>query len=160
MNLYLKQLLQDKTIPVIFDYDGTLFEARWFERRINMPNETEEKLRAAHKRGECLITKPITMVIDMVQRINSPIFVLSHIHSSEEYDFKCSQLKKYYTNINLSNLFYATSIEDKINYLERILNSYQSFIYIDDNHQALIKFENHFNDDEHCHFFHASSLFV
>ena len=44
MNHYLKHLIKDKRIPIVFDYDGVLFEGRWYEERINMPNETEEKL--------------------------------------------------------------------------------------------------------------------
>ena len=46
MNNYLKKCI-NKKIPIIFDYDGVLFEARWYETRINMQNKTEEKLLAA-----------------------------------------------------------------------------------------------------------------
>ena len=35
MNKYLEKCLKEN-MPVIFDYDGVLFEARWYEERINM----------------------------------------------------------------------------------------------------------------------------
>ena len=55
MNQYLKKCIS-AGMPIIFDYDGVLFEARWYKERINMRNETEEMLIESMKRGENLRT--------------------------------------------------------------------------------------------------------
>ena len=77
MNRYLQELLDSGSLPVIFDYDGVLFEARWYRTRINMPDETEEKLFSAMERGENLYTSPIPFMMELVPAIRSDIFVLS-----------------------------------------------------------------------------------
>ena len=158
MNKLLKEYIREAKLPVVFDYDGVLFEARWYKDRINMPNETEDKLLAAMKNGECLYTKPISFMFDIVKEIKADKYVLSHIHNGLEYNAKCAQIAKYYPSIKKEHILWAKSVEDKIGYLEEIKNKYGGFIYIDDTHPALILFENHFN--ETCKFFHVSSLYV
>lgn len=158
MNKYLEGLIKENTRPIIFDYDGVLFEARWYKDRINMRNETEEKLLESMKCGENLYTAPIPFMIDFVKKLNSNIFVLSHMHNDIEYKAKCEQISKYYPNIVQDHILKAPSSDDKIQILEWILKEYGPFIYIDDMHPALIKFENYFCDK--CKFFHVSSLYV
>ena len=158
MNAYLQKLLDEQKMPVIFDYDGVLFEARWYEHRINMPNETEERLYEAMKRGENLHTKPIPFMSTVVKNIQTDMFVLSHIHNEIEYHTKCDQVEKYYPSIPRRNVLWAKSPEDKINFMEDIRRTYGPFICIDDTHPNLIMYENHF--DESCKFFHVSSLYV
>lgn len=158
MNSYLKQLVSNKALPVIFDYDGVLFEARWYHSRINMPNETEAMLEMAHKRGENLKTTPLPPVMDWVKTLDNDLYVLSHMHTDIEYDFKKQQIARYYPNISSENVIRAKSPEDKLWHLEQLKDRYSGFIYIDDNHSLLIRMENHF--DNCCKFFHASSLFV
>ena len=68
------------------------------------------------------------------------------------------EIAEYYPVIPEEHVLMATSPDDKIVYLEKILKQYGSFIYIDDNHPALMKYENHFGDE--CKFFHVSSLYV
>ena len=158
MNNYLKTLLKDPKIPIVFDYDGVLFEARWYETRINMRGETDEILYEAMKRGENLKTAPIPFMVDWVATVPNDKFVLSHMHNEIEYDNKKRQIAEFYPSIHLENVIMATSSPDKIPHLHRILDRYGSFIYIDDNHPALIRFENHF--DDRAKFFHVSSLYV
>ncbi len=160
MNSYLKELVSNENTPIVFDYDGVLFEARWYEKRINMPNETDEKLLESMKKGENLKTAPIPMMVDWVKTLKNPLFVLSHMHNEIEYEFKQEQIRKYYPNIPRNHVLMATSVEDKISRLKQIKNAswYDQIIYIDDNHQALIRFENYFDDT--YKFFHVSSLYV
>ena len=158
MNHYLKHLIKDKRIPIVFDYDGVLFEGRWYEERINMPNETEEKLYEAMKRGKNLNTRPIPFMVEWVDSLDRyNLHVLSYMHNEIEYDFKLKQIAKFYPTVK--KVIAASSVEDKINHLQLILEEYGGFIYIDDNLDALNLFENHF-DAEHCKFFHVSSLYV
>lgn len=150
-----------QNMPIIFDYDGVLFEARWYEDRINMRDETEEKLVAAHKKGKNLYTAPIPMMQKWVASLNNELFVLSHIHDQIEYDYKCEQIEKFYPVIPRRRIMWAKSQDDKIPFLNDIRRLGGSFIYIDDSHSALIKFENYFDEySDECKFFHVSSLFV
>ena len=158
MNKYLKNLLEDGNIPVVFDYDGVLFEARWYEERINMRDETDELLLEAMKRGENLKTAPIGFMLDWVKNLKNDLFVLSFMHNDIEYSNKKRQVAEFYPSIPESNVIMATSPENKIIHLEKIREQYGSFIYIDDNHPALMRYENHFGDE--CKFFHVSSLYV
>ena len=158
MNRYLQELLDSGSLPVIFDYDGVLFEARWYRTRINMPDETEEKLFSAMERGENLYTSPIPFMIKLVPAIRSDIFVLSHIHNRIEYEYKCRQIAEYYPVIPQEHILWAHSPESKTGYMQKILETYGGFIYIDDTHPNLVMFENTF--DDRCRFFHVSSLYV
>lgn len=157
MNRYLKQCIESN-MPIIFDYDGVLFEARWYVERINMRNETDGSLLEAQRRGQNLYTTPIPMMQDLVKALKNKIFILSHIHNEVEYSAKCKQVEKYYPSIAKGRILWARSPEDKIRYMEEIKEKYGAFIYIDDTHPALIKFENYFDDS--CKFFHVSSLYV
>ena len=158
MNSYLKRLIEDKDIPVVFDYDGVLFEARWYEERINMRDETEELLLAAMERGENLRTAPIGFMVDWVRTLGNDLYVLSYMHNKIEYENKKKQVAEFYPEIPTEHVIMATSPEDKTVHLEKIRSKYGSFIYIDDTHPALMKYENHFGDE--CKFFHVSSLYV
>ena len=158
MNAYLKKLLENKDIPVVFDYDGVLFEARWYEERINMRDETDELLLEAMKRGENLRTAPIGFMLGWVPELKNDLYVLSFMHNDIEYANKKRQIEEFYPSIPVRNVIMATSPENKIAHLEQIRDRYGSFIYIDDNHPALMIYENHFRDE--CKFFHVSSLYV
>ncbi len=159
MNKYLEKLAKNTKNPIVFDYDGVLFEARWYKERINMPGETDELLLAAMERGENLETKPMPFMVEWVKTLENPLFVLSHMHNDLEYNFKKSQIQKYYPSIPLDRVLMAKSPEDKIRYLEKIGKDIGgNVIYIDDTHPALIKFENYFDDT--YKFFHVSSLYV
>lgn len=157
MNDYLLKCI-NTGMPVVFDYDGVLFEARWYKKRINMVNETEEKLIEAHKKGKNLYTKPIPSVMEFVAGLRNEVFVLSHMHTCIEYQVKCKQLELYYPKVKQNHIYAALCIDDKIRYLKDIQKRYHSFIYIDDSYSTLIKFENYFEDT--CKFFHVSSLYV
>lgn len=170
MNKQLKHYLHEQNkLPVVFDYDGVLFEARWYEDHINMYNETEEKLIAAFMKGENLYTEPIMSMYPILEKIRAPLYVLSHMHHQIEYDFKCKQLKKYFPIVKVENVVYAHSItfsnasqgKSKVEYLEMLYGEYGGFIYIDDSHQSLILLENHFFARiDKCHFYHVSSIYV
>ena len=81
------------------------------------------------------------------------------MHNEIEYNFKKQQIQKYYPLIPSDHVLMATSVEDKINKLKQIQkDNNNTVIYIDDNHPALIKFENYFDDT--YKFFHVSSLYV
>ena len=81
MNQYLTECI-GKDMPIIFDYDGVLFEARWYRTRINMPNETDVKLLKAMEKGENLYTEPIPFMIRFVESLKNQLYVLSHIHNA------------------------------------------------------------------------------
>ena len=93
MNAYLQKVIADTNIPVVFDYDGVLFEARWYEERINMRDENEELLLAAMKRGENLRTAPIGFMVDWVKTLENELYVLSSMHNDIEYDNKKKQVE-------------------------------------------------------------------
>ncbi|MBO7424108.1 MAG: hypothetical protein J6U23_00375 [Clostridiales bacterium] len=158
MNRYLMKQIENPDIPIVFDFDGVLFEARWYEDRINMRGETPESLLKAMQRGENLRTEPISFMTDFVPTLKNDKFVLSRMHNDIEYSYKKEQISRYYPCIPLENVIMATSIDNKEVYLEQIRQKYGAFIYIDDTHQALMKFENDFDDN--CKFFHVSSLYV
>ena len=158
MNNYLNKLIEDNSRPVVFDYDGVLFEARWYEERINMRDETEELLLEAMKRGENLRTAPIGFMVDWVKTLKNDLYVLSYMHNEIEYSNKKKEISEFYPIIPEEHVLMATSPENKIVHLEDIREKYGSFIYIDDNHPALMKYENHFGDE--CKFFHVSSLYI
>ncbi len=158
MNRYLLEIIKDPEIPVVLDYDGVLFEARWYEERINMRDETPESLLAAMQRGENLETQPIGFMVDWVKTLRNDLYILSYMHNDIEYNYKLKQTARYYPCIPPEHVLMATSIENKIDHLERIRERYGSFIYIDDTHKALMMYENHFGDE--CKFFHVSSLYV
>lgn len=158
MNKYLQLLLKDPDMPVIFDYDGVLFEARWYVKRINMPDATDEKLLDAMRKGDNLYTEPIPYMRNFVSyKIHTNhIFVLSSTHNEIECDFRLSQIHTYFHKI--SKVMWAISIDDRIKHLQEVYDTFGKFIYIDDNYEDLIKMENHF--DENCKFFHSSSIIV
>lgn len=159
MNKYLEKLLIKNELPVVFDYDGVLFEARWYKETINMRDETFESLLMANMVGENLDTKPISFMKKLVkEHKGNTYYVLSHMHNYIEYDFKRNQIGKYYPNIPVSHVLMATSVDNKTEHLEIIKKMYGGFIYIDDNHPNLMRFEDHFDDS--CKFFHVSSLYV
>lgn len=156
-------------LPIVFDYDGVLFEARWNNDTLNMKDETLDKLIEVFKRGKNLHTEPILGLYNVLKDIKGPIFVLSHMHHEIEFNHKRNQIAKYFDMIPQENIFYASSImEDlsmvglsKIEYLEKIYRKYNGFVYIDDNHPNLMKMESYFWDrKDDCHFFHVSSLYV
>lgn len=158
MNLYLQKLLNEKYGPVIFDYDGVLFEARWYEERINMPNATEEKLKAAMLHGENLFTRPIPFMKELVNSIKTDIFVLSYMSNDIEHKNKVKEISMFYPKIPKENILRAKSPEDKIQFLDKIKQQYGKFIYIDDTMTYLQVFEDYFPSE--CKFFHVSSLYV
>ena len=158
MNSYLKEQISNNSTPIVFDYDGVLFEARWYKERINMRDETDELLLEAMKRGENLDTAPMPFMLEFVKTLKNDLYVLSSMHNEIEYDYKKKQIGKYYPNIPVANVIMASSIDNKIVHLEKILKEYGSFIYIDDTHAALMKYESYFTDE--CKFFHVSSLYV
>ena len=158
MNAYLMEQIRKPNMPIVFDYDGVLFEARWYEERINMRGETPESLLAAMQRGENLKTEPIGFMTEWVAGLKNDIYILSRMHNDIELSFKKAQIARFYPSIPLENIIMATSIDDKIIHLEKIREKYGAFIYIDDDHRALMNYENHFGDE--CKFFHVSSLYV
>ena len=97
-------------------------------------------------------------MMDWVKTLKNDLYVLSYMHNEIEYSFKKEQIQKFYPTIPVENVIMASSPENKIIHLEKIREEYGSFIYIDDNHPALIKYENYFDDK--CKFFHISSLYV
>ena len=96
MNNYLNKLIEDNSRPVVFDYDGVLFEARWYEERINMRDETDELLYEAMKRGENLVTAPIGFMTEWVNTLENDLYVLSFMHNDIEYANKKKEIAQFY----------------------------------------------------------------
>jgi len=159
MNKYLEERLVSG-YPVVFDYDGVLFEVRWYEKTINMYNETYEKLVAAYARGENLLSKPIMSMKTVVDMVTGDKYVLSHMHHQIEHDNKKKQIAKFFPQIPVENVLRSNTAEGKIDYLEEIYKKYNGFVYIDDNHNNLMLYENYFWGRENVNFFHISSVYV
>lgn len=156
-NQYLEKLI-DSGLPVVFDYDGVLFEVRWHKDRINMPNETDEKLLEEHKAGKNLYTTPIRSIQDFINSLNNRLFVLSHMHNEIEFNFKKSQIGIHYPKIPVENVICAFSTEDKKKHLKKIIDEFGEIVFINDALETLIFIENELY--ERCHCFHVSSLYV
>lgn len=158
MNKYLQELMKDPNTPIVFDYDGTLFEARWFVKQISIMDGSDEALLEAMKEEECLYSEPIPYMRNFVSHKTNTknLFVMSKIHNDIEFENKTDEIHQYYPKI--SKLYWAKSLEDKIRQLESILDTYGEFIYIDDNLEDLLVMERHFKNPEKCHFFHMSSI--
>jgi len=154
MNYFLKKCIAEGW-PVVCDYDGVLFEARFEYIRVGACNNDEE-IRIKHAQGLWLITTPIGFMINLLKDLSNPKFVLSHIHTDIEEQTKIKQLNKYYNGIPLLR---ANSVEEKIKYLQDIYDKYGGFIYIDDTLPYIQIFENALTEDT-MHFFHVSSLYV
>ncbi len=159
MNRKLEKLMQSG-LPVVLDYDGVLFEARWYEDTINMRDETYESLIAAFERGENLKTEPICCMQPVVEAVKGPLYVLSHMHHEIEFAFKKKQIAEFFPKIPVDHIIWSKSGEEKIKHLKEILEKENGFVYIDDNHPNLMLFESTFWDEKNCHFFHCSSLYV
>ena len=155
MNSFLKQCIE-RGLPVILDYDGVLFEARFAEFKINAIMD-EPKLIQAHREGQSLDTTPIRFMQDFVSSLTNPVFVLSHIHDDIEEENKRNLLDKYYSGLVLIR---AYSTDDKIQHLLEIATEYGGFIYIDDTLPYIAHFEEVLGDHPNCYFFHVSSLYV
>lgn len=157
MNNYLKELLIDEKIPVVFDYDGVLFEMHWCEYCISTPEKDDRKMLDAMLQGKSLYTLPLAFMQKFVEKLKHPMYVLAHTFNSIEYSFKKDQIKRYYTNIGTGNVINIRNVDDKRAFLNEIVEKYGTFIYIDSDCATLIEFEKEFKD---CHFFHLSSLLV
>lgn len=160
MNRYLQELLKKDDIPVVFDYDGVLFEARWYVKRIGLQDGSDEALKEAMENDCSLYSEPIPYMQMFVKRKvrTKLIFVLGDAHNDIEYNYKSEQLAEKYARIK--NVMWARNIDDKIKHLEAVRKRYERFIYIDDDLNALLQMERYFDDIAHCYFFHYSSLFV
>lgn len=158
MNKYLYQLIEDARLPIVSDYDGCMFEARWAGERINIPGLTDAKLVEMIQQGEGAISEPVWPMVRLFSLACTEKYVVSHMCCNAELITKVRQIEKYYPMIRPKNVLKADSPEDKIRFLEAIEKKHGGFIYIDDLLPALKMFENHFGDN--CKFFHISSLFV
>ena len=160
MNNYLKTLINSNpNIPIGFNCDGTLFEARWMVKRITIEDDSEEALLDVMSKTDFLYTEPIPFMKKFVsyQIHSNNVFVISEIHNNVEFEHKTRELHQHYRRI--SRLFWAKSMEDKIKHLDAILKDDGEFIYIDGDLKEIIALERHFNNPN-CYFFHSSSLIV
>lgn len=154
MNKYLQECI-NKHLPIVCDYDGVLFEARFGYDKI-LSTDDDEEIEEMHKEGIGLNTTPINFMINLLNKVDNPKYVLSHIHTDIEEQNKINQLAKYYNGIKLLR---ANSVDEKIEYLLKIYEKYGGFIYIDDTLPYLGKFEKTITLDN-ANFFHVSSLYV
>ena len=154
MNKYLQECI-DKGLPIICDYDGVLFEARFGYDKV-LASDDDNKIIEAHKQGIGLNTTPISFMVNLISVLNNPKMCLSHIHTDIEEQNKIDRLNKYYGGMKLLR---ANSVDEKIDYLLDIYQKYGGFIYIDDTLPYIQKFEKALNFDN-ANFFHVSSLYV
>lgn len=154
MNKYLRECI-DKGLPIICDYDGVLFEARFGYDKV-MALDDENEIIKAHKQGIGLNTTPISFMVNLISTLNNPKLCLSHIHTDIEEQNKIDRLNKYYSGMKLLR---ANSVDEKIDYLLDIYQKYGGFIYIDDTLPYIQKFEKALRF-ENANFFHVSSLYV
>lgn len=163
-SVFASLLVHHPNIPVIFDFDGVLFEAKWEKDCIRTPFLSNEEInQLAKTHPERFYTTVIPRMQILVQEIsNHPLYALSHMNSEEEKAIKQKMIKSYYGDtIPKDNVIRALSAMDKIKYLEELYNKYGEFIYVDDTLPYLEEFEDHFAERlEKCHFFHISSMFV
>ena len=158
MNLYLKELLKNPNIPLVCDYDGTLFEGRWFTRQISLFDMTESKLKEAIENEECLYYEPVNFMQNFLQQYGwgRQTYVLGYIHCDIDLKYKTGQVREYYPTIG--RIIWAKTIDDKIMQLQAMLKQYGEFIYIDDSLDDLMYMEGIFKNPNSCHFFHISSV--
>ena len=154
MNKYLQECI-NKGLPIICDYDGVLFEARFGYNKV-MASDDDNEIIEAHKQGIGLNTNPIPFMINFLSKIDNPKICLSHIHTDIEEQNKIDQLAKYYGGIKLLR---ANSVDEKIGYLLGIYQKCGGFVYIDDTLPYIQKFEKALGF-ENANFFHVSSLYV
>jgi hypothetical protein len=159
MNLYLKELLKNPNIPLVCDYDGTLFEGRWFTRQISLFDMTESKLIEAMENEECLYSEPVNYMQNFLQQYGwgRPTYSLGYIHCDIDFGYKTGQIREYYPTIG--RIIWAKTIDDKIMQLQAMLKQYGEFIYIDDSLDDLMYMEGIFKNSN-CHFFHISSVIM
>lgn len=160
MNLYLTELLKNYNIPLALDYDGTLFEGRWFTRQINLFDPTPSKLQEAMENEQCLYSEPVNYMQNFLQKYGwgRQTFVLGYIQGDIDFEFKNGQIREFYPTIR--RIIWAKTIDDKIRQLEAMLNQYGEFIYIDDSLDDLMYMESVFKNPNCCHFFHISSVIM
>ena len=158
MNKELKDIIK-MGIPVVLDYDGVMFEARWGEQTIDTTDGNALNLVYQHCKGKSLATEPIPPVQQFVESLDCPVYVLSWAQDSIEYQAKVRQIKEFYPSIPKRNVITVCNPDAKLPVLDYIYETHDGFIYIDDSLQALLRYENAYRTDK-CKFFHISSLFV
>lgn len=155
MNKELKNAIKAE-IPVVLDYDGVMFEARWGKQTIDTP---DGKATYQHCKGEYLTTAPIPIVQQFVKSLDCPVYVLSCVQDSIEHKEKVYQTSMNYPSIPERNVITVCSSDAKPQVLEYLYETYGGFVYIDDSLDDLLKYESMYKSDE-CKFFHVSSLFA
>lgn len=154
MNSFLLKCIE-QGLPVVLDYDGVMFEARWDYDTINVVLD-DDKLLELNKNGLGVITAPIPFVIDWINTLKNPVFCLSHIKNDYEEATKDKQIKQYCPKVKLIR---AHHVDEKLGVLANICSQYGGFVYVDDTLPYVAHFESVF-DNPNGHFFHVSSLYV
>ncbi len=155
MNKELKNSIQTD-IPVVLDYDGVMFEARWGKQTIDTP---DGKATYQHCRGAYLATAPLPPVQQFVESLDCPVYVLSCAQDSIEHKEKVWQTRVQYPSILEKNVITVCNSDAKLQVLDHIYETYGGFVYIDDSLDSLLKYEATYKNDK-CKFFHVSSLFA
>lgn len=155
MNKELKNAIKAE-IPVVLDYDGVMFEARWGKQTIDTP---DGKATYQHCKGEYLTTAPLPPVQQFVESLDCPVYVLSCVQDSIEHREKIWQIRENYPSITEDNVITVCNSDAKLQVLDYLYETYGGFVYIDDSLDNLLKYEAAYKNDK-CKFFHVSSLFA
>lgn len=155
MNKELRNAIKPE-IPVVLDYDGVMFEARWGKQTIDTP---DGKATYQHCKGKYLTTAPLPLVQQFVESLDCPVYALTCVQDSIEHQEKIWQTRANYPSILEKNVIAVCNPDVKLQVLDYLYETYGGFVYIDDSLDSLLKYEAAYKNDK-CKFFHVSSLFA
>lgn len=165
MNNQIQELIvSPKKVLFIFDFDGTMLEAKYGDNTIlGCPNNDEEVLKRDLEKCVYDDVKPLRKVQEMVKEIygnNKSVKVLSRIHNGIEVLNKMKYLYKTYPQIKIEDFIGVIEYNHKEVVLEHFSKIYDEVVYIDDNLEVLIQMENNLLEINNIRYFHVSSIFL
>lgn len=153
-----------KNVLFLFDFDGTLLEAKYDKDTIlGCSNDECDVLKRDLEKNIYVGVKPIKKIqilIDLLNQNNKSVKVLSKIHNSMQVLNKIEYLNKEYPSISKNDFIGVVEYEHKTAILEYYSNIYDEVVYIDDHLDTLIQIENNLANKNNINCFHISSLFI
>lgn len=164
MNYEFEMLSKDKNsnkTVFVFDFDGTLAEARWCIGGLSEHTRVPDGLLTVHlMKNPYDNLKFIPSMTTLVQNLynnGKNVRVLTHIHSGIEQMRKVDLLKDQFEKFNPYDCMGVVAQEHKLNVLAHLSTQFETVIYVDDDLQFLFKVEKELPNIK-C--FHTSSMFV
>ena len=169
MNKQLEELTLDNNVLFVFDFDGTLTEAKFTENGIlGCINTDEHLLRRELEYSVYENLKPIPEMQKLVTKLHETghdIKILTQIHNGIEVLRKASFIQRNFQAIDPNkDLIGVIAPEHKTIALSFFCDRYKKIVYIDDTLSTLINLDEHrlktvsTLDNLYC--FHTSSIFI